>query len=48
MRPSRRTVLSATGAAAAAACTTGGPAEATPSSADPTCLLYTSPRPRDS
>ncbi|MFF4270249.1 M28 family metallopeptidase [Streptomyces sp. NPDC001536] len=31
MRPNRRTVLTATGAAAAAACTSGGTAEATPS-----------------
>ncbi len=31
MRPSRRTVLTATGATAAAACTSGGTAEATPS-----------------
>ncbi|MES5819554.1 M20/M25/M40 family metallo-hydrolase [Streptomyces sp. RG80] len=44
MRPSRRTVLSATGAAAAAACTTAGPAEATPSAAEPTPTAGQTPK----
>lgn len=47
MRPSRRTVLTATGAAAAAACTTGGPAEATPS-AEATPKPSPSPSPSQS
>ncbi|MFD3835958.1 M28 family metallopeptidase [Streptomyces sp. NPDC058642] len=43
MRPSRRTVLTATGATAAAACTSGGTAEATPSAGPPSSATAAPP-----